>query len=95
MRSRFRSGSARLVGALFGGLGLIGLLIAIALMANMAAEQADTSIKTRQQAEEDIEQIQEQLDTKGREAERMMSDFERRPRDDDTTTAPNEENQEQ
>ncbi|MFW6065393.1 MAG: hypothetical protein ACOC9S_01105 [Planctomycetota bacterium] len=95
MRSRFRSGSARLVGALFGGLGLIGLLIAIALMANMAAEQADTSIKTRQQAEEDIEQIQQQLDTKGRETERMMSDFERRPRDDDTTTAPNEENQEQ
>ncbi|MGC9453735.1 MAG: hypothetical protein ACP5HU_02625 [Phycisphaerae bacterium] len=92
MRSRFRRGSARLVAALFGGAGLIGLLIAIAIMSNMAAEQADTSLRTREKAEEDIEQIQEQLDIQGQRAEEIMDEMDgRRPGREDTTTAPEKE----
>lgn len=96
MSIHFGKGSARLAAALLGGAGLLGLLIAIAMMANMAADQAETSLQTQHKAEEDIERIQEQIDIQGQRAEEIMNDMDRqRSREQDTTNATNEEDNEQ
>ena len=89
MRRRRRRGSARMIAAGLGGLGLLGLLVTMAIMASMSAEQAETSVKVKHHAEEQVEHIQEQLDLRGRQAERMMEQMDGDASEaDEPTTAP-------
>ncbi|MDY7010399.1 MAG: ribosomal protein L7/L12 [Planctomycetota bacterium] len=61
-------GSARII--LAGG-SLLGLLIVVAIIASLASKSADTSVKAKQQAEKQVDQIQKALDAHGRTIDRM------------------------
>ncbi len=93
MERHSRRGSMRVLAIGLCGFGLLGVLIAVAIMAGLGAEQTETSVRTRDHAEEQVESIQEQLDERGREAEEMLEQFNDRQLTPDASAAEPDEDE--
>ena len=66
---RRNKGSARIM---FAGFGLLSLVVVMAIMLTMGKESAKTSIDAKRQAEQQINEIQDALDAKGRQIDEAM-----------------------
>ena len=66
---RRNKGSARIM---FAGFGLLSLVVVMAIMLTMGKESAKTSIDPKRQAEQQINEIQDALDAKGRQIDEAM-----------------------
>ncbi len=72
MRAKNRGGTAA---AIFAGGGLLGLLIVIAIMMSLSAESADTSLRAKQQADRQMDYIQDRLDVQGEQIDTMTEEM--------------------
>jgi len=60
---------------MFAGFGLLSLVVVMAIMLTMTKQSAETSLKAKRHAEEQIDEIQDALDAKGRQIDDAMRDF--------------------